>query len=139
MPPHTTDDSAPSATTSDHARGTTAAPGQEPSLDIKFAGALTFSEDGILFVGDNHSGAIYAFEIPAEKSAARTTPSSIRNIDARIAELLGVRVGALEINDLAVHPVSNEVYISVTRIESFASQPAIVTVSRDRGLSLIHI
>ena len=140
MPPHTTDDSAPSSTNSDHARGATAAPGQEPpSLDIKFAGALTFSEDGVLFVGDNHNGAIYAFEIPAEKNAARTTPSSIRNIDARIAELLGVRVGALEINDVAVHPVSNEVYISVTRIESFASQPAIVTVSQVRGISLLDM
>jgi hypothetical protein len=48
-------------------------------------------------------------------------------------------VGALEINDVAVHPVSNEVYISVTRIESFASQPAIVTVSQVRGISLLDM
>ena len=34
----------------------------ETDLDIKFAGALEFAEDGTLFVGDNHNGAIYAFE-----------------------------------------------------------------------------
>jgi hypothetical protein len=106
---------------------------------MKFAGALTFSDEGVLFVGDNHNGAIYAFEIPADEHRGRTVPGSIRNIDAKIAELLGVRVGAVEINDLAVHPISNEIYVSVTRIESFASQPAIVKVSVDHDISLLDI
>ncbi len=109
----------------------------EPLVDMKFAGALTFSDDGVLFVGDNHNGAIYAFEIPAEQQGGQTVPGSIRNVDAKIAEILGVRVGALEINDLAVHPISNEIYISVTRIESFASQPAIVKISVDHDISLL--
>ncbi len=109
----------------------------EPSVDMKFAGALTFSDEGVLFVGDNHNGAVYAFEIPAEEPSGRTVPRSIRNVDAKIAELLGVRLGAVEINDLAVHPISNEIYISVTRIESFASQPAIVKISVDQDISLL--
>ena len=89
-------------------------------LDLRFAGALAFSPDGVLFVGDNHNGAIYAFEVPGEEPTDPTSSFSIRNIDHKIAELLGVRIGAVEINDLAVHPVSNEILISVTRIESFA-------------------
>ena len=109
----------------------------DPSPGMKFAGALTFADEGVLFVGDNHSGAIYAFEIPAVKPRGQTVPRSIRNIDAKIAELLGVRSGAVEINDLAVHPISKEIYISVTRIESFASQPAIVTVSVDHEIRLL--
>ncbi len=28
------------------------------TADVKFAGALTFSGEGTLFVGDNHNGAI---------------------------------------------------------------------------------
>ena len=111
----------------------------EPSVDMEFAGALTFSDDGILFVGDNHNGAIYAFEIPGEEPPGQTVPRSIRNIDAKIAELLGVRVGAVEINDLAVHPVSKEIYISITRIESFATQPAIVKISVDSDISLLDM
>ncbi len=108
-----------------------------PMPDMRFAGALTFSDDGVLFVGDNHNGAVYAFEVPGQEPPEQPEPSSMRNIDAKIAELLGIRPGALEINDLAVHPVSNEIYISITRIESFASQPAIVKVSVDRTISLL--
>jgi hypothetical protein len=106
---------------------------------MKFAGALTFSDDGVMFVGDNHNGAIYAFEIPGEEHPGQTVPRSIRNIDAKIAELLGVRLGAVEINDLTVHPVSNEIFISATRIESFASQPAIVKISIDHDIALLDL
>lgn len=111
----------------------------ETSLDIKFAGALEFADDGTLFVGDNYNGAIYAFEVPGEASDAQIMPSSIANIDAKIAELLGVGTGAIQINDIAAHPVSNDVYISVTRIGNLVSQPAIVTVSQDQSLRLLDL
>lgn len=111
----------------------------ETSLDIKFAGALEFADDGTLFVGDNHNGAIYAFEVPGETSDAEIMPSSIPNIDAKIAELLGVGAGAIQINDIAAHPVSNDVYISVTRIGNIVSQPAIVAVSQDQSLRLLDL
>ena len=112
---------------------------KELSLDIKFAGALEFTEDGTLFVGDNYNGAVYAFKVPAEGSTTQISPSSIANIDTKIAELLGVGVGAIEINDMAVHPVSQDIYISITRIGNFASQPAIVKVSQDQQISLLDI
>ncbi|MDJ0823102.1 MAG: hypothetical protein QNJ09_14990 [Paracoccaceae bacterium] len=111
----------------------------ETPLDMKFAGALEFAEDGTLFVGDNHNGAIYAFEIPGDASAQQIMPSSIANIDAKIAELLGVGAGAIEINDIATHPVSNDIYISVTRIGNLVSHPAIVTVSQDHDISLLDL
>lgn len=111
----------------------------ETPLDIKFAGALEFAEDGTLFVGDNHNGAIYAFEIPEKTNEQQVMPSSIANIDAKIAEVLGVNASAIEINDITTHPVSNDIYISVTRIGNLASQPAIVTVSQDQQLALLDI
>lgn len=112
---------------------------QETRPDIRFAGALEFSEDGTLFVGDNHNGAIYAFEISAEPGGNQIMPSTIANIDARIAELLGVGVGAIEINDMTAHPVSKDLYISVTRISGFAAQPAIVKVSQQQELGLLDM
>ena len=139
MTTHTTHDYVLSAGVSVDTTSTAEALTPGPSLDMKFAGALTFSDDGVLFVGDNHNGAIYAFETPGEERSGKSAPLSIRNIDAKIAEILGVRLGALEINDMAVHPVSNEIYISITRIESFASQPAIVKISVDRDISLLDI
>ncbi|NNC44026.1 MAG: hypothetical protein HKO03_12400, partial [Acidimicrobiia bacterium] len=139
MSTQTTHDFVLSAAVATEAPTTDGVPSTEPPLDMKFAGALTFSEDGILFVGDNHNGAVYAFEMPAEQRQSQTFPRSIRNVDARIAELLGVREGAVEINDLAVHPISKDIYISITRIESFASQPAIVKISVDSDISLLDM
>jgi hypothetical protein len=137
MSTQTTHDFVLSAAVSVETSSAASADSSEPSVDMKFAGALTFSDDGILFVGDNHNGAIYAFEIPGLENPDQTVPGSIRNIDAKIAELLGVRLGAVEINDMAVHPISKEIYISATRIESFASQPAIVRISIDHDISLL--
>ena len=111
----------------------------DTNLDIKFAGALEFSEDGTLFVGDNHNGAIYAFETEGAPFDGQIMPSSVSNIDMRIADLLGVGPAAIEINDIAAHPVSNEIYISVTRISSLVSQPAIVKVGQDQSVSLVDL
>ncbi len=111
----------------------------ETPLDIKFAGALEFADDGTLFVGDNYNGAIYAFEMPVNGRSGQIAPSSVANIDAKIAELLGVGVGALEINDMAAHPVSNDLYISVSRIGNFASQPAIIQVTQDQQINLVDL
>lgn len=111
----------------------------ESDLDMKFAGALEFSEDGTLFVGDNHNGAIYAFDVPSQAPDGQIVPSTIANIDAKIGELLGVGAGAIQINDIAAHPVSNEIYISVTRIGNLVSQPAVVVVSQDQSLHLLDL
>jgi hypothetical protein len=109
------------------------------SLDMKFAGALEFADDGTLFVGDNYNGAVYAFEMPTKASDAQIGPSTIANIDTKIAELLGVGSAALEINDMASHPISNDLYISVTRIGNSASQPAIIQVTQDQQVSLVDL
>jgi hypothetical protein len=111
----------------------------DTTLDIQFTGALEFADDGTLFVGDNHNGAIYAFEMPAEAGPEQIMPSSIANIDAKIAELLGVGPQAIELNDMASHPVSHDLYISVTRIGSSASQPALIRVSQDQQVSLVDL
>lgn len=111
----------------------------DTNLDIKFAGALEFAEDGTLFVGDNYNGAIYAFEMPSEAGSEQIMPSSIANIDAKIAELLGVGIHAIELNDMVSHPVSHDLYISVTRIGSSTSQPALIQVTQDRQVNLVDL
>lgn len=111
----------------------------ETSLDIRFAGALEFTEDGTLFVGDNHNGAIYAFEMPAEAGPEQIMPSSIASIDAKIAELLGVGRSAIELNDMASHPVSHDLYISVTRLGNSVSQPALIHVTQDQQVNLVDL
>jgi len=107
--------------------------------DIKFAGALTFSPDGMLFVGDNINGAIYAFDLPAKKRTAGVNAVKIDNIDSRIANLLGVGSAAIEINDLAVHPLSQDIYISVSRIGNHVSRPALLRVDQQNQVQLVDL
>lgn len=107
--------------------------------DMKFAGALEFSDGGTLFVGDNYAGAIYAFDITEANAPEQVAPVNIGDIDIKIADVLGVPVSALAINDMAVHPVSAEVYISVTRIGNFESAPAIIKVTQDTTIELVDL
>jgi hypothetical protein len=107
--------------------------------DLKFAGALEFADDGTLFVGDNYSGAIFALQLGQSAATADIAPISVLDIDTKIADLLGIVANALEINDMAAHPTTNEVYISVTRSGNYASRPAIVKVKQDSTLELVDL
>ena len=54
------------------------------------AGALTFSPDGVLFLGDNKLGAVFAFETERGQAPASLDPFIFESIDEKIAEALGV-------------------------------------------------
>ena len=111
----------------------------ESSAKLRFAGALEFSDAGTLFVGDNYAGTIYAFDLTAATAPAQVKPVNIGDIDIKIADALGVPKTALAINDMAVHPVSAEIYISVSRIGNFESAPAIVRIAQDASIELLDL
>ena len=54
---------------------------QSTELDLKFAGALEFSDGGTLFVGDNYAGAVFAFEMTDASAPAQIVPVNIADID----------------------------------------------------------
>lgn len=117
----------------------TAAVAEDAELDLKFAGALEFSDNGTLFVGDNYGGAIYAFDMTGGVAPTQIVPVNIGDIDVKIADVLGVPKSALAINDMAVHPVTAEIFISVSRIGNFESAPAIVKVSQDIQIAVMDL
>ncbi len=112
---------------------------QSAPLDMKFAGALEFSDNGTLFVGDNYNGAVYAFDTTGVKAPKQVTPVNIGDIDVKISDVLGIAPRALAINDMAVHPVTSEIYISVTRIGNFESAPAIVKITQEAEIELLNL
>lgn len=112
---------------------------QDSQLDIKFAGALEFSDAGTLFIGDNYNGAIYAIDITDATAPDQVMPVNIGDIDVKIAGVLGVARSAVAINDMAVHPVTAEIYVSVTRIGNFESAPAIMKVSQNAEIQLLDL
>jgi len=118
---------------------TGAALADDKKLDLKFAGALEFADTGTLFVGDNYGGAIYSFDLTGDSAPTQVAPVNIGDIDYKIADVLGVAKSAVAINDMAVHPVTAEIYISVTRIGNFESAPAIMKVSQDAKIELLNL
>ena len=112
---------------------------QAAELDLKFAGALEFSDSGALFVGDNYNGAIYAFDMGDTTAPDKVAPVNITDIDVKIADVLGVARSSIAINDMVTHPVTADIYISVSRIGNFESAPAIMKISQDAKIQLLDL
>jgi hypothetical protein len=98
--------------------------------DIKSAGALTFGPENILFVGDTQGAAIFAFDVKDNEKDTASTPIGIKNIDQKIASLLGTTPDAVLINDLATHPVSQNIYLSISRGRGPDAWPVILKVTK---------
>jgi hypothetical protein len=97
-----------------------------------YAGALTFAPDGTLFVGDNISSAVFAYKTgraPPAQVDPKAPPLELDSIDNRIARIVHSKIGQVEINGMAVHPTSREIYLSVSRKGNGGVAPAIVKVS----------
>jgi hypothetical protein len=103
---------------------------------LQYAGALTFSPDGVLFVGDNISGAVFAYPMSGGAAPTKAAALDIEGIDGRIAALLKTPKSSVHINGMAVHPTSHDVYLSV----SFGGGiPALVKVSPAGVLSQVDL
>lgn len=75
--------------------------------------AMTFGPDGTLYLGDSKGGAIFAIETGGE--AADATPVALADVEAVIAARLGTTADEVMVHDLAVHPLTHEVYLAVSR------------------------
>jgi hypothetical protein len=99
--------------------------------DIKSAGALTFGPENILFIGDTQGAAIFAVDVKESEKDAGSTPIEIKNIDQKIASLLGATPDVILINDMATHPVSQNIYLSVSRGRGNDAWPVILKASKN--------
>jgi hypothetical protein len=93
------------------------------------AGALTFSPDSILFLGDNKLGAVFAFETEPGHRPDSLDPFLFESIDEKIADALGATAKSLVMNGMAVHPVTREPYLAVGVRSGDRLEPAVVRVS----------
>ncbi len=87
-----------------------------PTIDLRAntltgATVLSFGPDNVLFIGDSKAGLIHA--IPTKATAVKDpVPFNGHAIDRKIATKLGVFPSDLIINDMQIHPVSQEAYIA---------------------------
>lgn len=99
--------------------------------DHQTIGVLSFSPDGTLFFADSKSAAIYGVRLSDDKADASKQAMNIGDIDSKIADMMGVTPREIRINDMATNPVTNSVYLSVTRGLGNDTQYALLKVSRE--------
>jgi hypothetical protein len=98
------------------------------TADLGLAGPITFGPDGILFLADNATARVLAVDVQDTGAPAEAEPFDLTDVDARVGSFLGCEAADVIIRDLAVHPVSRGVYLSVQRGAGDAGQAVLVRV-----------
>ncbi len=80
------------------------------SAALRSAGPITFGPAGILFLADNVSAKVFAVDVADPGGEAGPEPFDMQNVDARVGSFLGCPADDVVIRDVAVHPVSHNVY-----------------------------
>ncbi len=103
------------------------------SAAVRSAGPITFGPAGILFLADNLSAKVFAVDVADPGAEAGPEPFDLENVDARVGSFLGCAADDVVIRDVAVHPVSHNVYLSVQRGRGDAGQAVLVRIDRLDG------
>ena len=109
------------------------------SPGIKSVGPLAFGPEGVLFVGDNVGAAIFAIDAGDSGEASDSSAIDLENLDTSLAGYLGCSREDVQIRDMAVHPISQNVYISVMRGSGDAGVPVIIRIDGDGGISDVSL
>ena len=106
---------------------------QRGSVSLRSSGPITFGPDGVLFVADNAAATIHAIDVGDPGEASGAEPFDLEHVDERVASYLGASVDDVALRDLAVHPVSHDVYLSVQRGHGDDAQSVLVRVDHLDG------
>jgi hypothetical protein len=106
---------------------------------LKSVGPITFGPDGILFVADNTAATIFAIDVQDPEEARETRPINVDGLDTRLAAYLGCARESVFIRDMAVHPVSQNVYLSVMRGSGLVAIPLVIKIDKDGALSEVPL
>jgi hypothetical protein len=95
---------------------------------IASVNALTFGPEGILFIGDSKNATVYAIETGDTETPDSTEAVELSGVDLKIADLLGTTAEKINIQDMAVNPVSKKVYFAVHHEDG---TPVLLTLAGD--------
>ncbi len=104
---------------------------------IKSVGAMTFGPNGVLFVADVKGSAVYAFDLKDTQPDTTSTAIEVKDIDKAISAYLGVGAEDVVINDMAVNPVSQNIYLSVSRGRSVDAIPVLIKIDRKGNIGQV--
>lgn len=83
--------------------------------DIRSVGSLAFGPNGVLLIGDSVSGSIFAVDLDDRTPNGEAAGLEVTDIDEKLAAMLGTTAKRVRIHDLAVNPISQNTYLTVSR------------------------
>jgi hypothetical protein len=106
---------------------------------IKSAGPLGFGPDGILFLGDTQGSALFAIDTGDRTTATHKRPIEVKDLVAKVAAMLGAKPQQVMINDLAINPISGNVYLSASRGRGPDATPVLMRVGPEGKLDEVAL
>jgi len=106
---------------------------------IRSIGPIEFGPEGILFIADIVEATIFAIDIGDADSAGEQYTVDVEKIDTQLAAYLGCSREDVLIRDMAVHPSSQNVYLSVMRGRGAVAIPVLIKVGVNGAISEIAL
>jgi len=79
---------------------------------------MTFGPEGILFIGDAKGGKVFALDLNDRVQNTTTEGFGMADVEGKLASLLGTDAKGVIIHDLAVNPISQNLYLTVSRSDA---------------------
>ncbi len=76
---------------------------------------LAFGPDGILFVGDSIGARVYALDLGDHTPVGAVKALQIGDLEGKLAGMLGIDARDVLIHDMAINPISKNIYLTVSR------------------------
>lgn len=106
--------------------------------DVKSVSQLAFGPEGILFVADSKSAAVFAIDT-GDKKAIPAASLKIEAVNEMIAALLGTSADQVLISDMAVNPISHNAYIAVSRGRNADAEPVLLKVDKAGKMEVVSL
>ena len=97
--------------------------------NIQSINSLAFGPDGILFIGDSKSASIFAIDTKDKNAVDKAQTLELKNVDQKLAALLGTEAKNISVKDIAVNPISKKIYFAV---QSGDGTPVLLTIEGDK-------
>jgi hypothetical protein len=105
---------------------------------LQSVGPIAFGPDGVLFVADSESAAVFAIET-GDTEPATSNSYLVEGLDAKLAAVLGASADSVLIHDLAVNPASGRAYLSITRGAGEAAAPVLARIDPGGEISILEL
>ena len=83
-------------------------------ISLPGATVLAFGPENVLFIGDSKGGVVHAVKTEAQE-VKDPLPFNMTDFDRKLAKELAIDTRDLIVNDMKIHPVSQEAYLAIKK------------------------